>query len=463
MERHLHFIGIGGIGMSAIAKILLHQGFMISGSDVKETHLTLSLTQEGARIHYHHDAANIPADCEAVVYSSAVKPDNVEMIAARRRGLPIYMRAEMLAWLMSTKHGIGVAGAHGKTTTSAMIAAMLEAAGLEPTAIIGGMMTAMGGANAKAGDGPYLVAEADESDGTFLLLKPKVAVVTNIEADHLDYYHDLDHIVDAFARYLLQLPPDGFAVICRDCPVLRELEAKLPGRYISYALHHEADYTAKNIVHPPAEYGGGVLADIFFRGSLLGRLQLQVPGAHNIANAMAAIAVGRELGLSFAQCAKGLAGFTGTGRRFEQLGQFGRLKVVDDYAHHPTEIATTIRSARDQGAKNLFAVFQPHRYSRTASMYREFAAALLDTEKVLLIELYPAFERPIPGVSAQLVAEVLKEMGHPHVLYAPDLEAGLICLRAEVKDEDMLLIMGAGNVRALGENYVRMRKEEDRA
>lgn len=463
MEQNLHFIGIGGIGMSAIAKIMLHQGFTISGSDMKRSHLTLDLERDGARIAYGHDAANIPADCQAAVYSSAVKPDNLELAAARRRGLPVYQRAEMLAWLMAHKRGVGVAGAHGKTTTSAMIATMLDTAGLQPTAIIGGMMPSLGNSNAKAGNGDLLVAEADESDGTFLLLKPHIAVITNIEADHLDYYHDLEHIVAAFAQYIRQVPADGFAVICHDCPLLCGLEQEIPCRYISYALDRPADYTAKNIVHLPLEYGGGVVADIFYQGLLLGRLQLAVAGAHNIANAMAAIAVGRELGLSFSDCARGLARFTGTGRRFELLGRFGRLRVVDDYAHHPTEIAATIRSARDQGSKNLFAVFQPHRYSRTASMYREFAAALLPADSVLLVELYPAFEQPIPGVSAQLVVDELKRLGHGRVMYAASLEAGLACLRAEVKDEDMLLIMGAGNVRALGEDYVRLREEEKHA
>lgn len=459
MEEKLHFIGIGGIGMSAIARIMLGQGFTISGSDVAESRLTAELAAAGADIHYGHCAANLPPDCQAVVYSSAIKPDNAEMREAARRGLPVYKRAEMLAYLMSQRLGIGVAGAHGKTTTSAMIATMLEAAEEDPTVVIGGMLPMING-NAKAGNGRVLVAEADESDGTFLLLKPKIAVVTNIEADHLDYYHDLEHIVAAFTQYLNQLPPDGLGVVCYDCPIARDLAMRLPGRFISYALEAEADYTVKNIVHLPHAYGGGTVADVFYHGRLLGRLQLKVCGTHNICNALAAVAVGRALGLSFEQCAAGLERFTGTGRRFELLGQFGGLRVVDDYAHHPTEIRATIASARSQGVKKLYVVFQPHRYSRTQAMYREFADSLMDGDRVLLLELYPAFEQPIYGVSAKLVADAMQAQGHTQVGYAPDIAAALAMLEEQLADEDMLLILGAGNVRMLGEQYVAKRKGE---
>ena len=354
MEHSLHFIGIGGIGMSAIAKIMLHNGFSISGSDVAESRLTRDLIAAGAKISYGHAAENIPVDAEAVVYSSAVKADNVEMQEALSRGLKIYKRAEMLAYLMSVKDGIGVAGAHGKTTASAMIATMLEKNGCDPTVVIGGMLPVIGG-NAKAGDGPSLVAEADESDGTFLLLMPKIAVITNIEADHLDYYHDLDAIVEAFAQYLRQVPEDGFSVVCSDCEILRELCEKIPGRYIRYGLEAEGDYQARDLQHE----NNGVSADVYYRGEKLGRLRLNVIGTHNVCNALAAIAIGRELGLSFQQCAAGLLHFTGTGRRYELLAERDGLKVVDDYAHHPTEIAATIQAARAQGVKKCWPYFSP--------------------------------------------------------------------------------------------------------
>lgn len=454
MEKILHFIGIGGIGMSAIAKIMLHMGYQISGSDVKESRLTQELVNNGAQISYQHAAANIPDDAQAVIYSSAVKEDNPEMIEARRRGLKIYRRAEALAFLMSTAVSIGVAGAHGKTTTSAMIATMLDHAGCDPTVIIGGMLPTIGGSNAKAGDGKYLVAEADESDGTFLLLHPTIAVVTNIEADHLDFYEGLPHIIRAFEQYLRQVPDNGFAVYCADCPICRELAAQVPGDYLSYALDHDADYTARHIVQ-----GQGVAADIYYHDQLLGHLQLAVPGEHNIANALAAIAVGRRLGLDFAACAAGLACFRGTGRRFEKMGEFDGLTVIDDYAHHPTEIKKTIEAARGQGARKLTVVFQPHRYSRTQSMYAEFAAALMDADKVVLCEIYPAFEQPIPGVSARLIAERMREMGHPDVVYTDSLDATYEYLQQHIADEDMLLIMGAGNIRSVSERFARERGE----
>ncbi|MDO4580971.1 MAG: UDP-N-acetylmuramate--L-alanine ligase [Bacillota bacterium] len=450
MEKHLHFIGIGGIGMSAIAKIMLGMGFKISGSDLKEAPLTIDLAADGAHIYYSHAAANIGDDVEAVVYSSAVKESNPEMREARRRGLKVYKRAEMLSYLMSTRVSIGVAGAHGKTTTSGMIATMLEYADQQPTIIIGGMLPAIGGGNAKAGLGRHLVAEADESDGTFLLLRPAIAVVTNIEADHLDYYHNFDNIVSAFAQYLRQVPEQGFAVVCADCEIAAQLARQECAHYISYALHHEADYTAADIVHGT----NGVSADVYAHQQRLGRLQLAVPGAHNVANALAAIAVGCELGLSFEQCAAALAHFTGTGRRFEYLGHAGSTPVIDDYAHHPTEISATIQAARDMGAGKLLAVFQPHRYSRTQSMFAEFAQALYNADTVILNEIYPAFEQPIEGVSAQLIVDHLRKLGHTSVLYAADIEQAKQLVAQNIEDKDMLLIMGAGNIRALGEQYL---------
>ena len=456
MEHSLHFIGIGGIGMSAIAKIMLHNGFAISGSDVAESRLTRSLEADGAVIHYGHAESNLPPDCQAVVYSSAVKEDNPEMVEARRRGLRIYRRAEMLAYLMSVKDGVGVAGTHGKTTTSGMIATMLEGCGCDPTVIIGGMLPTIGGSNAKAGDGPTLVAEADESDGTFLLLLPKIAVVTNIEADHLDYYHDLDAVVAAFTQYLRQVPPDGFSVVCLDDPILEKLSRETGGRCLTYGVRNpNADYQARAMRHE----NGGVSADVYYRGEKLGRLALNVVGEHNVCNALAAIAVGRELGLSFEQCAQGLSRFTGTGRRYEVLARCPGLLVVDDYAHHPTEIATTIQAARAQGTKKLLAVFQPHRYSRTREMYREFAESLADADHILICELYPAFEKPIPGVSARLVADELRRMGHPHVGYAETMDEAFDYLLRERTDEELVLVMGAGNVRSLSERFAAHVKE----
>ncbi len=455
MENKLHFIGIGGIGMSAIAKIMLNMGYRISGSDVNKRHLTEELEAAGARICYSHAAKNIPSDAEAVVYSSAVKCDNPEMIEAKRRGLSVYKRAEALAFLMSTRISIGVAGAHGKTTTSAMIATMLDCAGYDPTVIIGGMLPAIGGGNAKAGQGQYLVAEADESDGTFLLLHPTIAVVTNIEADHLDFYSDLNDIIVAFEQYFRQVPGDGFAVYCADCPICKDLAYSVPGNYISYAIEEEADYTADNIIQ-----GNGISADIYYKGKKLGRLALQIAGRHNIANALAAIAVGIALGLDFETCAQGLAHFSGTGRRMEKMGEFNGLSIIDDYAHHPTEIRKTIDAVRGQGVKNMTVVFQPHRYSRTKSMYIEFAEALMEADQVVLCEIYPAFEPPIPGVSAKMIVDKMTDFGHRQVAYADSLESTLAYLQDNIKGEGTVLIMGAGNVRNVSEKFAAIRREQ---
>ncbi|MCL2496598.1 MAG: UDP-N-acetylmuramate--L-alanine ligase [Clostridiales bacterium] len=450
MEQKLHFIGIGGIGMSAIAQIMLGQGFAISGSDLQKNRFTALLCELGAHIHYGHSPKNLPPDTEAVVYSSAVTEENLEIREARRRGLPVYKRAEMLAYLINCKRSIGVAGAHGKTTVSGMIAAMLELSGREPTIIIGGMLPIIA-SNAKAGAGPYLVAEADESDGTFLLLNPEIAVVTNIEIDHLDHYHSLDDIKKSFAQYLFQIPATGFAVVCADCPNVRELVAAMPGRFISYALYEEARYRAARISHSHF----GVAADIYDNGALLGRLNLMTPGEHNVLNALATVAVGRELGLDFAEIARTLGCFTGTGRRFELLGETEGVTVVDDYAHHPTEVAATLKAARAMDAsRRVVAVFQPHRYTRTQVMYGDFARAVMLADAVVIQELYPAFEQPIPGVSAHLIVDEALRLGYYNISYAMAEEQTLAALHELLKPQDLLLIMGAGNIRSVGERYL---------
>ncbi|MCL1975550.1 MAG: UDP-N-acetylmuramate--L-alanine ligase [Firmicutes bacterium] len=458
MEKYLHFIGIGGIGMSAIAKIMLGQGFSISGSDINENHLTLSLAAEGARIYYNHAPQNISPDVQAVVYSSAIGEDNVEMIEARRRSLTVYKRAQMLAYLIGCKRGIGVAGSHGKTTVSAMIATVLELCGCQPTVIIGGMLSSLGG-NAKAGVGAFLVAEADESDGTFLMLKPEIGVVTNIESDHLDYYTDLDHIKRAFSQYLQQLPPHGFAVVCVDCPQIRELMCDVCGNYITYGLTAPARYAANAISNSPA----GAKADVYENGVFLGRLSLTVPGEHNVTNALAALAVGRELGLDFNAIARALAQFHSAGRRFEVLGQRQGVTVIDDYAHHPTELFATIRAARAMDrTRRIIVVFQPHRYSRTKIMYAEFAKALILADTVVVQEIYPAFEQPIPGVSAKAIVEEALRLGFYGIFYTENERQTLTKLNEVIRAGDLLLIMGAGNIRAVGESFLNQNEEERR-
>ncbi len=449
MEGKLHFIGIGGVGMSAIAKIMLGMGYDISGSDLQRGRFTCLLEAMGATIYYGHAAENIPMDTQAVVYSSAVKTDNPEMIEAAARGIPIYKRAETLAFLMSNKCSIGVAGSHGKTTVSAMIAVMMDNLNMNPTFAIGGMIPQFCG-NSQAGEGEYFVAEADESDGTFLMLFPKIAIITNIESDHLEHYISLENIVKSFEKYLEQLPENGLAIICADCSNTLALSKRVDKHYITYALHHDADYTVTNICHNSY----GVSADVWEKGQLLGRLVLNVPGEHNIANALAAVALGRYLGKDFADCAKSLADFCGTGRRFELLGRVNNLQIVDDYAHHPTEIMATIKAARDMGVKRIVTVFQPHRYSRTQCLYKEFALALADADFVVINEIYPAFEKPIPGISAQLIVDAARKNGHNMVVYAADQEQALQILNQQVRDDDFVLIMGAGNIRSVGERFL---------
>ena len=449
-HQKLHFIGIGGIGMSGIARIMLDMGYQISGSDMVESALVTELRKKGAVININHHEDNLPPDCEAVVYSSAVKKDNPEMIAAQKRELPIYKRAEMLAFLMQKRISVGVAGAHGKTTTSAMISLMLEETGNDPTIIIGGTLPQINN-NAKSGSGNMLIAEADESDGTFLLLKPKIAVITNIESDHLDFYPSLVEIKEAFLEYLENLPEDGFAIVNMDCPNTFDLIKKVNKKYISYGFNNEADYVAKNLGHNDH----GAYADIYEKGKMLGCLELNVFGNHNISNALAAIALGRYLEIPFSDIKKALACFTGTGRRFEYLGEKkNNIRVFDDYAHHPTEIEATLKAARDRCPKRLVCVFQPHRYSRTQAMYKEFAKALTNSDLVIINEIYPAFEKPIPGVSATLIMEAAKSFGYDNIFYAGTQEEVLDLLDELTEEEDLLLIMGAGNIRSTGEKFL---------
>ncbi len=450
MEKNLHFIGIGGIGMSAIARILLDQGYQISGSDMAESALTQQLCALGAQICYGHDAANIPATAQAVVYSSAVKMDNCEIIAAQKRNLPIYQRAQMLAHLLQLKRGIGVAGAHGKTTVSAMIATMLELSGLDPTIIIGGMLPVIG-SNAKPGSGDYIVAEADESDGSFLLLKPHIAIITNIESDHVDFYQDFEHTCSAFSEYLAQVPTDGFAILGHDCPSLRACAADFKGRAITYGLAQDSDYTILDIKHSPF----AIEATVYYQGQELGLLKLNVPGLHNMINALAAVALGCQLGLSFEQIATSLAEFRGTKRRFELLAKHNDIFVIDDYAHHPTEVAATINTAIDmQIAQRVVAVFQPHRYSRTLAMYADFAQSLLKADLVIVQELYSAFEAPIEGVSAQMVVDEARRLGYQNIIFSNNHQQTIDYLRQQTCPNDLLLIMGAGNIRSVGEGFI---------
>jgi UDP-N-acetylmuramate--alanine ligase len=448
----IHFIGIGGAGMSGIAKILLQLGAKISGSDLKESETIIHLREMGAKINIGHDPDNIGADVRTVVYSSAIPQDNPEMQEAKKRGIEILARAEMLARLMARQESIAVAGAHGKTTTTAMISLMLELNDMDPTIIIGGDLRQIG-SNAKLGRGKYLVAEADESDGSFLKLFPKIAVITNIENDHLDYYRTVKNIVNAFVRFLEQIPADGFAVICLDNEELVKIKNTVPANYVTYAINTEgADYTARNL----SFHGTKSNCEVYYHQEKIGILELNVPGKHNISNALAAVATGMELGLSFPQVAAGLKQFTGAKRRFEFIDQVDGITIFDDYAHHPTELRATLSAAKTAGYKRIIAIFQPHRYTRTKLLQFEFGDSFSDADLVVINEIYSASEKPIPGVSAQLIVNAIRNSdNNKEVVYCQKEEDIIEFLHREGKSGDLVITLGAGNIRQAGIRFAR--------
>ncbi|KYH32591.1 UDP-N-acetylmuramate--L-alanine ligase [Moorella mulderi DSM 14980] len=445
-----HFVGIGGVGMSGLAQLLLVQGYRVSGSDPKENQFTRQLAAQGAIIYHRHEAGNIAPGVQEVVISSAVPPDNPEVITARHRGLPVIKRGELLARLFNARRGIAVAGAHGKTTTSALVALALKEAGLDPAAVIGGYVREFD-SNTLPGRGPYFVAEADESDGSFLWLKPEIALVTNIESDHLDHYGSLERIVAAFAAFLEQLRPGGKAVLCTEDPRVAEIAAGSGRTVITYGFSGEPDYRASEVTLS----GLGGRAAIYYRDRYLGELVLKVPGRHNILNALGAIAVAHQLEIPFPVIARALEAFRGVGRRFEVLWDDGATRVVDDYAHHPTEIEATLAAAGQVGAQRVVAVFQPHRYTRTYHLYREFGRAFNRADVVIINDIYAAGEEPLDGVTSRLILDEIKRNGHPQVYYLPTLEETLAFLKKSCTAGDLILTMGAGDIWRVGVELAR--------
>jgi len=435
--RHVHLVAIGGIGMSGIAEILLNLGFRVSGSDLRASEATERLARLGASIAIGHRDEQVRG-ADVVVYSSAVTRVNPEVTAARRLGIPVIRRAEMLAELMRLKYGIAVAGSHGKTTTTSLVAEVLAAGGLDPTVLVGGRALATG-ANAVLGAGDYLVAEADESDGTFLHLVPTVAVVTNIDHEHVDFYPEMDDLRAAFRAFLARVPFYGACVLCQDDPEVRALIPHLERKLITYGLGEDADVRGV----PDRTLPGA--ATVLVGGRELGRLELRLRGRHNLTNALAAVAVGMELGVPFAQAARALAGFAGVGRRYQEHGEPGGVRVVDDYGHHPTEIAATLAVARDEG-RRVVVLFQPHRFSRTLRFADEFADALAAADAVGLLPVYAASEEPLPGVDSGLIAAGLARKGREAtaLLEGPDDVAGW--LDSTVAAGDLLVVLGAGDI-----------------
>ncbi len=445
-HRHYHFIGIGGIGMSGLAKLLLSLGYRVTGSDLRRSDITRQLEAQGAQIFYGHHPENV-AQAEVVIYSSAIKPDNPELLAAKEKGLLVVPRAAMLVELMKLHRiNVAVAGAHGKTTTSSMVAAVLTAGGLNPTVAVGGKVNGFSG-NAWLGKRDYLVAEADESDGSFLRMSPDIAVVTNIDREHLDFYPDLAAVREAFTHFLEQIRPDGRAVLCADDPETLRLAQKAKVPVLLYGLGPEAALQAQIL-----EEGRLTRFLVLYQGKPQGEIKLRLPGRHNILNALAAVGVGLCLGVPFADIAHGLEGFSGVRRRLEQKAAVGGILVMDDYAHHPTEIKATVAALRQAYPdRRLVVLFQPHRYSRTKALFDEFVTAFDQVDVLLLTEIYPASEAPLPGVSGERLYQALREHRAGETYFSENKELLLARALSLVRAGDLVVTMGAGDIYRVGE------------
>jgi len=441
--------------MSGIAEVLVNLGYPVSGSDLQESEATRRLRSLGASVFVGHQEENLAANPSVVVISTAVKYSNPEVLEARRRQIPVIPRAEMLAELMRMKYGIAIAGSHGKTTTTSMIAAVLSSAGLDPTMVIGGRLHMLG-TNAKMGQGEILVAEADESDGSFLFLSPIIAVVTNIDREHMDYHHTMKQLSDSFLAFVNKIPFYGVAVLCLDNANVRALTAKVNKRSMTYGLTPEADFSATDLVMN----AGGVEFSVLYRGESLGKLRLQLPGRHSATNALAAVAVARELEIPFSQVAQALEAFTGIHRRFEIKGEPNGIMVIDDYGHHPAEIRATIGAIRDSWKRPLTVIFQPHRYSRTRDLFDEFLTAFEGADRLILTEIYPAGEDPIPGVTSEALYHALKRHGHMEVEFIPDKAEIAKTVIDKLHPGDIALTLGAGDVYKVGEALVEALKEK---
>ncbi|MHB8417408.1 MAG: UDP-N-acetylmuramate--L-alanine ligase [Myxococcales bacterium] len=443
-KPRIHFVGVGGIGMSGIAEVLLNLGYQVSGSDLRASDLTERLGALGGRIEVGHRREHVEG-VDVVVVSSAVRPDNPEVLAAREKGIPVIPRAEMLAELMRLKSGIAVAGSHGKTTTTSMVAQVLAAAGLDPTAVVGGRLNNLG-SNAKLGKSEWMVVEADESDGSFLRLTPVLAVVTNVDPEHLDHYGDAERLRAAFLEFINRVPFYGLAILCLDHPVVQGLLPQVTKRHVTYGLAPQADYRAEHI-----ELSGfRSVFQAFRRQEPLGAFELAMVGGHNVQNALAAVAVADELAIPIGVTREALAAFRGVDRRFTVRGEAGGVTVVDDYGHHPAEVRATLAGARAAFGRRLVVLFQPHRYSRTRDLLEEFATAFNDADALVAMEIYPAGEEPIPGVSGAALAEAVRRHGHRDVTFAADRGAALAALLERLRPGDIALTLGAGDVTRAG-------------
>jgi UDP-N-acetylmuramate--alanine ligase len=439
----IHFVGIGGIGMSGIAEVLLNLGYAVSGSDLKESDTTRRLASLGGRIARGHAAENL-ADVDVVVVSSAVGKDNAEVVEARRRKIPVIPRAEMLAELMRLKYGVAVAGTHGKTTTTSMAAHLLAHAGMDPTAVVGGKVNTFG-SNAKLGRGDYMVVEADESDGSFLHIPPTIAIVTNVDPEHLDHWKTAEALRRGFLDFVNRVPFYGLAILCHDHPGVQSLLPEVESRYVTYGESHQADYRADRIDVD----GGSVRFDAFRRDAPLGRFEVRMVGRHNALNALAVVALGDEMGIPPDAIRSALQGFQGVQRRFTVRGEVAGVTVVDDYGHHPAEVRATLLGAREAFHRRVVCVFQPHRFTRTRDLLQDFATAFDDADVLLLTDVYAAGEQPIPGATADALAAAVRACGHRDVTHVPRAELARAA-RARVRGGDIVITLGAGDVTNVG-------------
>ncbi len=453
--RIVHFVGIGGIGMSGIAELLHNLGYEVTGSDIRESQNTRRLESLGVKVHIGHRAENVDS-AHVVVVSSAIEEDNPEVIEARKRGIPIIPRAEMLAELGRLKYSILVAGAHGKTTTTSLVASVFSHAGLDPTVVIGGRLKATG-SNVRLGQGEFLIAEADESDGSFLKLTPTVAVATNIDREHMDYFRTMDALYAAFREFLDRVPFYGFSVLCSDNIYLKNIKKELNRRVISCGFSEDADVRATEVSHQ--DYG--MSFKVRYREEDLGEFFVPLIGRHNVLNALFAITVSKEMFIDVESIREALKGFSGIQRRFEFKGQYRGCRVYDDYGHHPTEIRATLGALSGIVKGRTVVVFQPHRYTRTRDLMSEFATAFDGSDRLYLMDIYPAGERPIEGVSSKVLYDEIKKR-HPEVIYMSDKEELLSELKETLKDDDLLITLGAGDVWKIGEELLKAEDGEGR-
>src|ERR1700674_4033100 len=452
--QRIHFVGIGGIGMSGIAEVLLNLGYKVSGSDLKNSSVTQRLAGLGATVFEGHRSENI-AGAEVVVTSSAISVENPEVAEAHVQHIPVIQRAEMLAELMRLKYGIAIAGMHGKTTTTSMVAAVLAAGGLDPTVVVGGRVDAMG-SNARLGKSQYLVAEADESDRSFLKLSPILSVVTNIDREHMDCYRDMRDVRRTFLEFMERVPFYGVVVACNDDLALRRLLARVHRRVTTYGISRGSDFLIRmgsasdGLAQTAGEHSPVIRFQVTYKEKDLGEFTLHVPGVHNVLNATAAIAVGTALDIPAGQIRSALDDFRGVDRRFQFKGKSAGISVIDDYGHHPTEIRATLAAARQCGFRRVHVIFQPHRFTRTRDLMDVFATAFADADTLCLLDIYPASERPIEGITAEVLAKRIAAAGNGNVAYAPSFSAAVGAVAAVAQTGDMVLTLGACSVSQLG-------------